>query len=62
MEETDAIVEEWTSSLPKDEVFRLCQSGGVPCAPVQSLDDVVNDPHLHARGALHRDQASDLRR
>ncbi len=54
MEETDAAVEAWTSSLTKDEVFRLCQSGGVPCAPVQSLDDVVNDPHLHARGALHR--------
>ena len=54
MEDTDAIVEEWTSSLTKDEVFRLCQSSGVPCAPVQSLDEVVNDPHLHARGALHR--------
>ena len=54
MEDTDAAVEEWTSSLTKDEVFRRCQASGVPCAPVQSLDDVVNDPHLHARGALHR--------
>ena len=24
----------------------------VICAPVKNLDDVVNDPHLHARGTL----------
>ena len=24
----------------------------VPCAPVRTLDEVVNDPNMHARGAL----------
>ena len=26
----------------------------VPCAPVRELDEVVNDPHMHERGALQR--------
>ena len=52
MEATDEAVEAWTSTLPKDEVFRICQQHDVICAPVQSLDDVLNDPHLLERGAL----------
>ena len=54
MDETDAAVEAWTATLTKDEVFRICQAHEVICAPVRSLDDVVNDPHLLARGALHK--------
>ena len=52
MDETDAAVEAWTSTLTRDEVFRICQEHEVICAPVRSLDDVVNDPHLLERGAL----------
>ena len=52
MAETDAVVESWTSTLPKAEVFSICQAHDVICAPVQSLTDVLNDPHLLARGAL----------
>lgn len=52
MADTDAVVEAWTASLPKAEVFRICQQHDVVCAPVQSLADVLNDPHLLARGAL----------
>ena len=52
MEATDAVVEAWTSTLPKADVFRACQVHGVICAPVQSLDDVLHDPHLLERGAL----------
>ena len=52
MEATDEAVESWTSTLPKDEAFRICQEHDVICAPVQSLDDVLNDPHLRERGAL----------
>ena len=52
MADTDAVVVAWTSSLPKAEVFRICQQHDVPCAPVQSLADVLDDPHLIERGAL----------
>ena len=54
MDATDAAVEAWTATLTKDEVFRICQAHEVICAPVRSLDDVVHDPHLLARGALHK--------
>ncbi len=52
MEALDAEVEGWTSSLPKAEVFRIAQEHDVICAPVKSLEEVVNDPQLHARGTL----------
>ncbi|HBP13775.1 MAG TPA: CoA transferase, partial [Gammaproteobacteria bacterium] len=52
MESTDMVVEEWTQTQTKEDVFRICQEHDVICAPVQSLDDVVNDPHLLERGAL----------
>ena len=54
MDATDAVVEEWTQTRTKEDVFRICQSHDVICAPVQSLDDVVNDPHLLERGALSK--------
>ncbi len=52
MAATDAAVEAWTSTLAKAEVFRICQQHDVICAPVQSLEDVLHDPHLLERGAL----------
>jgi formyl-CoA transferase len=52
MDALDAEVESWTASLPKDDVFRIAQEHDVICAPVQSLEEVVNDPQLHARGTL----------
>lgn len=58
MGELDGLVNEWSRGLPKAEIFRLAQAHGVICAPVQDLSDVVNDPHLAARGALeHRPHA-----
>lgn len=54
MAATDAVVEAWTSTLPRAEVFQVCQLHEVPCAPVQSLAAVLNDPHLLERGALAR--------
>ena len=52
MAATDAAVEAWTSTRTKADVFRICQQHDVICAPVQSLDDVLHDPHLLERGAL----------
>ena len=52
MEATDAVVTAWTETLPKAKVFQQCQQHDVICAPVQSLHDVLHDPHLLARGTL----------
>ena len=49
----DALVGAWTAPQNKEALFALLQAHRVPCAPVRNLDEVVNDPHMHARGALH---------
>lgn len=51
---TDATVESWSTKLSTQEVFEICQANEVICAPVQSITDVLNDPHLIERGALQK--------
>jgi CoA:oxalate CoA-transferase len=60
MAEVDALVGNWTGRLSKDEVFAAARRAHLPAAPVRSLDEVVNDPHLHARGMLRRVDHPDL--
>ncbi len=52
IDETDALVESWTETLPKQAVFEITQRHRVPCAPVRGLVEIMNDPHMHARGML----------
>jgi crotonobetainyl-CoA:carnitine CoA-transferase CaiB-like acyl-CoA transferase len=52
MERVDEIVSSFTRRYDKQSLFELLRKHRVPCAPVRDLDEVVNDPHMHARGAL----------
>ena len=52
MDELDALVSTWTVGQDKQALFDLLMAHHVPCAPVRTLDEVVNDPHMHARGML----------
>jgi crotonobetainyl-CoA:carnitine CoA-transferase CaiB-like acyl-CoA transferase len=54
MDETDALVEAWTRTLPKMEVFARTKAYRIPCAPVRTAPEVMNDPHMHMRGMLAR--------
>jgi len=54
MDETDALVEAWTRTLPKMEVFARIKAYRIPCAPVRNAPEVMNDPHMHMRGMLER--------
>jgi crotonobetainyl-CoA:carnitine CoA-transferase CaiB-like acyl-CoA transferase len=54
MDETDALVEGWTRTLPKMEVFARAKEYRIPCAPVRNAPEVMNDPHMHQRGMLER--------
>ena len=56
----DEILSSWTSTLAKADLVEACNANRVPCAPVRELDEVVNDPHLHARGAVQRVAHPDL--
>jgi crotonobetainyl-CoA:carnitine CoA-transferase CaiB-like acyl-CoA transferase len=50
MEEIDAMVTAWTRRHTRDEVLAILADAHVPCAPVRTTGEVVNDPHLHERG------------
>jgi crotonobetainyl-CoA:carnitine CoA-transferase CaiB-like acyl-CoA transferase len=52
IEETDALVAEWTRTLGKMEVFARTKEYRIPCAPVRNPVEVMNDPHMHGRGML----------
>jgi crotonobetainyl-CoA:carnitine CoA-transferase CaiB-like acyl-CoA transferase len=50
MTEIDAMVEAWTRERSKDAVMIALTVAHVPCAPVRTAREVVNDPHLLERG------------
>jgi crotonobetainyl-CoA:carnitine CoA-transferase CaiB-like acyl-CoA transferase len=52
MDATDAVVAEWTRTLPKMEIFARLKAGRVPSAPVRTAPEVMADPHMHERGML----------
>jgi len=48
----EVIVEEWTSRMKSADLIGLLESNGIPCAPIQSVEQVRNDPHTIARGSI----------
>lgn len=53
-DELDGLIEAWTASRDKWEVFEQLTAAGVPCGPVLSAPEVFRDPHLRARGFFER--------
>jgi len=52
MDVVDELVSGFTKQYNKQDLFALLMKHRVPCAPVRTLIEVVNDPHLHQRGML----------
>lgn len=52
MDEVDELVAAFTRQHERDALCDLLREHRVPCAPVRTLDEVVADEHLHARGML----------
>ncbi len=52
MDLVDDTLGEITRGYTKAELFDRLIEYRVPCAPVRTLAEVVNDPHLHERGSL----------
>lgn len=49
------IIEGWiTAQTSDDEAVRILQAGHVPTAPVLSIAEAVNHPHLRARGTVRQ--------
>jgi crotonobetainyl-CoA:carnitine CoA-transferase CaiB-like acyl-CoA transferase len=60
--QTDEVVQQWASSRTRDELVALSKQHGFPAAPVRNLIEVMNDPHMHARGMLEWFEDDDLGR
>lgn len=45
-EEVKRIVEEWTKGKPAKEILDFMLSNKIPCAPIYSVEDVVEDQHI----------------
>ena len=50
--EVDAMIENWSSKLSRDEAYERMRRNRIPVAPVRNLEEVRTNPHLHARGML----------
>jgi crotonobetainyl-CoA:carnitine CoA-transferase CaiB-like acyl-CoA transferase len=48
----DAYVTEYTMAHGKMEIAEMCQTKGVPCAPVNEPGDLYRDPHIKQRGTF----------
>jgi crotonobetainyl-CoA:carnitine CoA-transferase CaiB-like acyl-CoA transferase len=53
IEEVDAVIEGWLTGRTKAEVVETLLEANVPCAPVRTVGEMVDDPHLRERGMLH---------
>ncbi|MFT5445177.1 MAG: CoA:oxalate CoA-transferase [Gammaproteobacteria bacterium] len=53
-EAVDAVLNAWTRTVNKSEIIELLRAHNVPVAPVRTLPEVVEDPHMHSRGTLQR--------
>jgi len=50
----DAAINAWSSAFNKAELVDLLRAHNVPAAPVRTIPEVVEDPHMHSRGTLQR--------
>jgi CoA:oxalate CoA-transferase len=48
-DELEHMISRWTILFEKDEIFQLLQKVGIACGPVNTLDDIINDPQVKQR-------------
>ncbi len=58
--EIDRLISLWTKTQSKIEATRQLQAVGVPAAPVQTTDELLEDPHLKSINWWHQLEHPDL--
>lgn len=46
------LIEEWSSNLPKWEVLATLNEHNIPCGPILSTREIIDDPTLNANGIV----------
>lgn len=46
----DSAITAWTKGHTYQEVFNVLEAAAVPCGPIYSIAEMVQDPHFNARG------------
>ncbi|MFD4351242.1 CaiB/BaiF CoA transferase family protein [Nocardia sp. NPDC058518] len=54
IDEVDAIVGRWTRTRAKNDLTEDLKAAKIPCAPVVELPELLDDPHVRARGIVHK--------
>ncbi|CAE8644919.1 unnamed protein product, partial [Polarella glacialis] len=57
----DAAITEWTSAHSAAEVEATCRAAAVPCGPIFSVKDIMEDEHFKARNCFETVQLRDGR-
>lgn len=50
--ELDGLIADWTSPRSMAEVLAACEAHGVPCGPVNTAKEMLEDAHIAAREAI----------
>ncbi|ELY97178.1 CaiB/BaiF CoA transferase family protein [Natrialba asiatica] len=53
MDLIDGAIEDWMEGKEKDAVVETLLERDIPCAPVQTVEEIVDDPHLEHREMLN---------
>jgi len=51
-QELNASIEEWTSQYTTEEVCEMLDAESIPVGPILNIDELLENPHLEARGML----------
>ena len=45
-------IEEWTKTMTKFEVMKICNPLGIPCGPILSMKEIAEEPSLRETGTI----------
>jgi len=47
-----SLIEEWTAQIPKWDVLAALNAHNIPCGPIMSTREIIDDPTLRANGVI----------
>jgi crotonobetainyl-CoA:carnitine CoA-transferase CaiB-like acyl-CoA transferase len=56
----DSTIEEWTKSMDLEKVLSILDEAKVPAGSIYSIEDIVNDPHYHAREMIREVEVEEI--